>query len=325
MLKVRAVALPILCFFSSASGAEEQSCPPPPHSHVDRVTQEGKVRTVHCKCDTGYEAKDGRCEVTAALYQSALRSCQKSVNLRKRLQKKMAQLRGWRNDIQRYRQEFEALRADAARGAISDAMDAIPIEWMAPKIVSTATSAEKLKAVYTAAHGAVSEVEGYFENEDHERLKKIVEGEMDFRNSLLAIPLQHESEETQKWVGNLGKIYGTGVKLLGYALACRNGKVHPLSVQSLPETAALAGEIWGLFDPRVAAAVASTKLFIRADQGGTAQQAIANLNEVLAKNWDAEQHLQRKIVLLNSSISEENRAIESYRAFNPNADPCAAD
>lgn len=41
-----------------------QECPP--LTHLDRVEQHGDVRTVHCKCNAGYQARNGRCEAVAA-------------------------------------------------------------------------------------------------------------------------------------------------------------------------------------------------------------------------------------------------------------------
>jgi hypothetical protein len=40
--------------------AAAQQCPP--LTHLDRVEQHGNVRTVHCKCNAGYQARNGRCE-----------------------------------------------------------------------------------------------------------------------------------------------------------------------------------------------------------------------------------------------------------------------
>jgi hypothetical protein len=43
--------------------AAAQQCPP--LTHLDRVEQHGNVRTVHCKCNVGYQARNGRCEAVA--------------------------------------------------------------------------------------------------------------------------------------------------------------------------------------------------------------------------------------------------------------------
>jgi hypothetical protein len=43
--------------------AQSQACPL--NAHVDRVTQEGNVRTTHCKCDDGFRSESGTCAPTA--------------------------------------------------------------------------------------------------------------------------------------------------------------------------------------------------------------------------------------------------------------------
>src|SRR5262249_18058392 len=40
--------------------ADAQQCPS--FAHLDRVEQRGNVRTVHCKCNEGYAARDGSCQ-----------------------------------------------------------------------------------------------------------------------------------------------------------------------------------------------------------------------------------------------------------------------
>ena len=54
----------IICLFLSfpicINGAAAQQCPK--NAHVDSVEQDGNLRTVHCKCDDGYENSGGACQ-----------------------------------------------------------------------------------------------------------------------------------------------------------------------------------------------------------------------------------------------------------------------
>jgi hypothetical protein len=109
------------------------------------------------------------------------------------------------------------------------------------------------------------------------------------------------------------------VKLSAYALEWRAGKPHGLS-----ERAQLIGEVWGIWNPGVRVAVASTKLIVRGAQGYTAQRSINDLSGVLAQNWNAELHLRDKIRQLTTFMSEENRTIDSYRGLHPEAAVCTA-
>jgi hypothetical protein len=330
----RLFVLVAIVFIVSPPSAKAQVCPP--NAHVDRVDVSGNVETTHCKCNRGYENRGGQCLRTNALqqqnkttltvssdvYATALDDCLRLTNVRELLSKKIAQLQMWRSDTRRLQQEFEALRADAARGVFSDALDVIPAEGIAKKIAATEGAVPKFIAGFEALQGVVSETEGIFEPVDSERLKKFAEGELSIRKGLLEIPLAHESESTKQWLGNLGNIYGSGVKLLAYAHAWRNGEVHPLSLQSLPETAKLAGEITALYYPPAQVPLGVTKLAVRAAQATTAQMAINNFETVLAQNWNAEQHLQDKIRQLNSSIASEDHTIESYRSTHAGAASC---
>src|SRR5215469_6449233 len=48
---------------SGASFAQE--CPA--NAHIDRVEQSGNTRTIHCKCNEGFENKGGACQGTGII------------------------------------------------------------------------------------------------------------------------------------------------------------------------------------------------------------------------------------------------------------------
>jgi hypothetical protein len=318
------------------SGAVAQAkCPE--NAHVVNVVLKGNVRTTVCACNDGYDNRGGSCVgatapvqidsrriVTRDLYEAALSDCRGLVNVRQLIRQKIKQLEGWRDNTRSYQQEFEALRADAVRGVLSDALDAVPSEAIANKVTKTELAKAEFMAAFDAIQGAVAEAEGFIAQEDAERFKKIAQGELEIRRGLLEIPLVGESKQTKKWLDNLGHIYSTAIKLSAYALQWRTGKPHPPYLEIVSKTGELAGEIGGLYNPGVRVSVAATKLVVRGAQGLTAQSAVNDLSNVLAGNWNAEQHLQSRIEQLSNFIAEETRTIDSYRAIHDDALACNA-
>jgi hypothetical protein len=254
---------------------------------------------------------------TPDVYQAALKDCQHLAKLKQLFEKQIVRLNGWRRDSQLYQKESEALRADALRGSYSDALDAIPVEKIAPGILKTKVAQRKLEAIFEAVQGTVSLTAGLSEPDNAEQFKQVAEGEAGIRNGLLKVGFAAKNKAAREWLDNLGSIYGTSIKLSAYALESRNGKIH-----RLPDRAQLAGEIWGLWNPGVRVAVAGTNLALRGAQAYTAQSVINDIDDVLLKNWNAEFHLQKKIRQLDRFIAEENRIIDSYRSNNPEADSC---
>jgi hypothetical protein len=49
----------IAFFLIAPLGVARAQCPP--HAHFTGSTEKGEVKTIHCKCDDGYEARGGAC------------------------------------------------------------------------------------------------------------------------------------------------------------------------------------------------------------------------------------------------------------------------
>ena len=53
------LSIGLVLLMISVGSASAQQCPP--NSHVDRVEETGNTKTVHCKCNDGYENRGGTC------------------------------------------------------------------------------------------------------------------------------------------------------------------------------------------------------------------------------------------------------------------------
>jgi len=254
--------------------------------------------------------------VTEDIYASALRERRRLARLQQRLQKKILELRKWRGDIQREQQEFALLRAEAAQGAVSDILGAIPADAVAAKLTRIPAYAKYLPADFESKFTAAFETakalgfyaEGTSAPQDAERFKKLAEGQLAIRKALLAIPLAHENESVRRWLGALDKTYDIAVKVSAYAM---ESDPHSRALR-ISAAAEVLGEVGGVLYPPLGFSVNATKVAVRGAEAWTARAAMDELGTTLASNWNAEFYLRDKLQKTSSFMAELDRTISAY-------------
>jgi hypothetical protein len=246
--------------------------------------------------------------VTRVECDSAYRERVRLDTLRDKLNKKLVEVQGWGNGLNRDEKEFEAMRVQAQEDLAWEFIDHLPVTEGLDALSKAGflknIDIKKIKVAYGISKGLLETGRGISVKEDQEKTQIVIDGNRELRNALVLAA--GANKQTQKLLDTVAKILTTGAKTAGTA-----GFFDKMSVRDRAKFALSISEVWV---PEVMGPVAlSENMAERAFQNREAKMALASLHEAQSTNWNAQRYLTDKLSHINEVANAEQDIINKYQ------------
>ncbi|UCE46538.1 MAG: hypothetical protein JSW47_13050 [Phycisphaerales bacterium] len=260
-------------------------------------------------------------------YDLAVSERERLYKLQKMLENELEKVRAGRVNVLKYQEEFEVIRADAARGALSDLLTVIPVTEVLEKMSKT----QKYKNLVTpdVLHNAEVAYEGLktlvsqhyalSARDDPEFLKSNLESLSSARKALIALPFSKlPNNDEVKLLKGADKAMDVYSKTILFILEQEDRKGGAASLsETVGSWAELGAELAAVFSPHVRVGSALERLAERPIKLKIINEAQVSLSNALSKNYEADMYLQQKQKRIEDFNIELNRLIEAYCSLHP--------
>lgn len=278
-------------------------------------------------------ALDPRGFITRDEYESALAARNRLTGLVPKLEAQLEKVRAQRGNTLEYQAEFEAIRAEAARGALRDALGVLPVSATLKRLAADPRLAASLtpqviarvEAAMTAVRAEITREQAPLAPEPEERRKLRIEAIRQGGEALLSACVSGLAEDgaAHLMLEQMGKTFQVYSKFSDYLNDPKAGERPPW--QEAGELVKLGIDVAGVYCAPVALGAGLESLGERAATRIIIRSAMDDLSDSLKSNYDAERFLTDKIERTRGFVDELNRTTSGYEAIHrpPAADASA--
>ena len=256
--------------------------------------------------------------VTNDDYQDALKKEQDLLKQQQLWQNKLAELKRWQQGLQTDTNEFAKIQEEAQIDYLHDMLMKIPagetFEGFADLGIISKDDAAAMASGYDALKGLVSGAEGLDTSDSQEKLKKILEAQQSFRDSMTDQAMAKLKEANPKafaWYENAGKTLEAGKELLVFA----QQEDH-------------SGEAWAKLGAQlvmVAVPLANYGVIVetigeKKYTQSLVQEPLDSLNVAMHGNFSAQRYLSGKLDPVNYALANVQNTIAKYQAAHPQSE-----
>ena len=281
-------------------------------------------------------ALDPRRLISRGDYEAALAARDRLSQLLPKLQAELEKVRAQRGNTLEYENEFEQIRAEAARGALRDVLGTIPVTGIlkkladSPKLAASLTPEviARVDLAMKAVRMEIGREHADLTPETAEQRKQRIEVIRQGAEALLSVCANEVSEgggrTTLEQMGKLLQVYQ---KFSDYRNDPDRSKRPPW--QELGEVVKTGIGIAGVYCAPVAIGAGIESLGERAATRIIIRSAMDDLSDSLKSNYDADRFLSEKIDRTQGFLNELNGTVDGYRVVHgprppqpqPTADP----
>jgi hypothetical protein len=241
--------------------------------------------------------------------------------VRKKLGDKLDEVKRWRGELTRTRDDYERLRDVSAAAELAEAMSAVPIDRVLAGLARQPRLAAalgdkvvgELVAAWRSAQTALAAMQLARTPSDDTsaQLKQTLSATRRAHEAMLAVPaatLPHDArgEATRGVLKGAGHAFAVATKLLSYAGDDRPRPSGEAAVRYEREGKLLV-ECAAIFEWPVALALGVEEVAQLETRRAVGRAAVERLQSVIAGNWDAERYLRAKVEQLDTNIGELTR------------------
>jgi hypothetical protein len=211
-----------------------------------------------------------------------------------------------------YYRPWEDLREEAVSGIADDILDAVDVFKVFERLQAVPKyekAAPQLHAAYDALIAAAKMAQGVDAGPGPERDRNILESTVTVRKAILDIPVDrlNKDDPAKKYLEHLGNFYDALVKMLAFYDQHRDRQVS--AAELADSYAKLTANVIGLWSPPVKIGTLLEGALERPVKGLIAQQAMNNLNGIVARDSMAEFYLRERLDRIKSFQKEEERTV----------------
>jgi hypothetical protein len=267
---------------------------------------------------------DPRRLISRGDYESALAARDRLNQLLPKLQAQLEKVRDQRGKTLGYENEFEEIRAETARGALRDALGALPVSGILKKLAADPSLAKSLTPevisrvdlAMKALRMEIGREHASLVPDTQEQRKQRVEVIRQGAEALLSVCANQlpEGGGSHLMLEQMGKMLQVYNKFSDYLNDPKSGERPPW--QELGEVVKLGINVAGVYCAPVALGVGVESLGERAVTRVIIQSAMEDLSDSLKSNYDADRFLTAKIERTQGFVNELNRTVEGYQVVH---------